>query len=102
MSGRIKRIQIPLVMAICLFVMVLPAYLRSNDFSGTKSASSDFIFQNPDQENELPDGGKNELKAFGSAAFFAIFLLSTNLSEHSSHPIFRALSLCQKASILRC
>jgi hypothetical protein len=82
--------------------MALPAYLRCTDFSGTKFASSDLFFQNPDQENGLPDSGKSELKIFGPTAFFTIFLLGTNLSEECSHLFSRALSLLQKASILRC
>ena len=102
MRERIKRIQIPLVIAICLFVMALPAYLRCADSSVTKFASSDLFFQNPDQENGLPDGGKSELKVLGLIAFFTIFLLGTHLSKECSHLFSRPLSLIQKTSVLRC
>jgi hypothetical protein len=102
MRERIKRIQIPLLIAICLFVMTLPAYLRCTDFSGTKFASSDLFFQNPDRESGLLDSGKSESKVFGLIAFFTIFLQGTHLSRECSHLFSRPLSLLQKASILRC
>jgi hypothetical protein len=102
MKKRLKSIQIPLVIVICFFILALPAYLRCTDFSGTKFASSDLFFENPNQENGLPDSGEGALKVFGPTAFFTIFLLGNNVSEQSSHLFFRALSLLQGASILRC
>jgi hypothetical protein len=102
MKERFKSTQIPLVVVICVFFMALPAYLDCTNFSGTKFVSSDLFFQNPDQEKELPDGGKIELKVFGPTEFLTIFLLGTHLSEKCSHLFSGALSLLQKASILRC
>ena len=101
MKKRFKSIQIFLVVAISLFILALPAYLRCTSLSETKFASSDLGFENPGQENGLPDN-ENELKVFGPIAFFTIFLLSTNLFEQSSHLSRRTLSLRQQTSVLRC
>jgi hypothetical protein len=101
MKKRLKIIQIFLVIPISLFILALPAYLRCTNLSATKFASSDLGFENPDQENGLPDN-ENELKVFRPAAFFTIFLLGTNLSEQSSHFFSQTLSLCQKTFVLRC
>ncbi len=102
MKKRSKIIQILLVIVICFFISALPAYLGCTNFSGIKFASSDLFFENPNQENGLPDSGKNELKVFGATAFFTMFLLGINLSEQSSHLHFRGLSLRHKTSVLRC
>ena len=101
MKKRFKSIQIFLVIAISLFILAFPAYLRCTNLSETKFASSDLGFENPDQENGLPDN-ENELKVFGPTAFFTIFLLGTNLFEQSSHLFSQALSLRQKTFVLRC
>ena len=101
MKKRFKSIQIFLVIAISFFILALPAYLRCTSFSETKFASSDLGFENPGQENGLPDNG-NELKVFGPSAFSTTFLLSTNLFERSSHLFSQALSLRQKTFVLRC
>jgi hypothetical protein len=101
MKKRFKSMQIFLVIVICLFVLALPGYLRSTHFPETKFASSDLGFENPSQENGLPDN-ENELKVFGQAAFFTIFLLGTNLSEQSSHLFSQTFSLHQKTFVLRC
>jgi len=101
MGKRFKRIQIFLVIAISLFILELPAYLRCTSLSETKFASSDLGFENPGQENALPDNG-NELKVFGSSGFSTTFLLSTNLFERSIHLFSQALSLLQKTFVLRC
>ena len=84
-----------------LFILALPAYLRCTNLSETKFASSDLGFENPGQENGLPDNG-NELKVLGPTAFFTTFLLSTILFERSSHLFSQALSLRQKTFVLRC
>ena len=101
MKKRFKSIQIFLVIAISLFILALPTYLRCTNLSETKFASSDLGFENPDQEKGLPDNG-NELKVFGLSAFFTAFLLSTNLFERSPHLFSQALSLRQKTFVLRC
>jgi flagellar basal body-associated protein FliL len=101
MKKRFKSIQIFLVIAISLFILALPAYLRCTNLSETKFASSDLGFENPGQENGLPDNG-NELKVFGPTAFFTTFLLSTNLFEQSLHLFSHTLSLRQKTFVLRC
>jgi len=102
MKKRFKSIEIPLVIAICLFVLALPGYLRSTNLSETKFASSDLFFENPDQEKGLPDSGENESKVFGQTAFLTIFLLGTNLSEQSSYLFSQTFSLHQKTFVLRC
>jgi hypothetical protein len=102
MKERIRKIQTPLVIAICLFVMTLPAYLHCTDFPVARFASSDLFFQSPDQENGLFDSGKNESKVFGLIAFFTIFFLATHLSSECSHLFSCPLSLLQKTSPLRC
>jgi hypothetical protein len=101
MKKRFKSIQIFLVIAISLFILALPAYLRCTNLSETKFASSDLGFENPGQENGLPDNG-NELKVFRPTAFSTTFLLSTNLFEQSSHLFSQALSLRQTTFVLRC
>jgi len=101
MKKRFKRIQFFLVIAISLFILALPAYLRCTNLSETKFASSDLGFENPGQENGLSDNG-NGLKVFGPSAFFTLFLLSTNLFEQSSHLFSQVLSLRQKTPVLRC
>jgi hypothetical protein len=101
MEKRFKRIHIFLVIAICFSILAIPAYLRCTQLSQTKFVSSDLSFENPDQEEGLPDSGK-ELKVFGPTAFFTLFLLGINLSEQSSHLFSPALSLRQGAFVLRC
>jgi hypothetical protein len=101
MKKRFKSIQILLVMVISFFILALPGYLRSTNWSETKVASSDLGFENPSQENGLPDN-ETELKVFGQTAFFPVFLLGTNLSEQSSHLSCQAFSLHQKTFVLRC
>lgn len=102
MKERFKRIQFFLIIAICLLILALPPYLRCTNLSEPKFASSDLGFENPDQENGLPDSGESALKVFGPTAAFNIFLPGTNLFDQSSHLFSRALSLRQKNSILRC
>jgi hypothetical protein len=101
MKKRFKRIQIFLVIAISLFILALPAYLRCTELSQTKFVSSDLSFENPDQEERVPDNEK-ELKGFGLSTVLIMFLLGTNLLEESSHLSHRSLSFCQKTSVLRC
>jgi hypothetical protein len=100
MKKRFERIQIFLVIAISLFILGLPAYLRCTQLSQTKFVSSDLSFENPDQEEWLPDNGK-ELKVYGPSGFL-IFLLGTNLFEQSSYLFPQALSLRQRIVVLRC
>jgi hypothetical protein len=101
MKKRFKRIKILLVIAISLFILALPAYLRCTNLSETKFFSSDLSFENPDQENGLSDN-ENELKVFGPTALFTVFLPGTNFSEQSSHLFSQVLSLRQKNFVLRC
>jgi hypothetical protein len=101
MKERFKNIHIFLVIAMSLFILALPTYLRCTSLSETKFASSDLGFENPGQENGLPDN-ETELKVFGPSAFSTTFLLSTNLFEQSSHLFSQALSLRQTTFVLRC
>jgi hypothetical protein len=101
MKRRFKRIQIFLVIAISLSILALPAYLRCTQLSQSKFVSSDLSFENPDQEEGLPDNEK-ELKVYGSSPHLIIFHLDTHLFEQSSHLFFETLSPRQKTSVLRC
>ena len=101
MKKRFKRIQIFLIIAICFFILAFPAYLRCTKLSQTKFISSDLSFENPDQEEGLPDNEK-ELKVYGPYALLIIFHLVTNLFEQPSHLFSQTLSLCQRTFALRC
>jgi hypothetical protein len=102
MQEKFRRIQVPLVIVICFFILALPAYHRCTNFPGTKFTPSGLFFENPDQEYGLPDCGKSELKTFGTTALFTIFLPGTGPSEQSSHLFSRSLSLRQETPVLRC
>jgi hypothetical protein len=88
-------------MAISLFILALPAYLRCTTFSETKFISFDLSFENSDQKDG-PFDNENGLKVFSPPAFFTIFLLDTNLFERSSYLFSQAFSLGQKTFVLRC
>ena len=101
MKKRFKGIQIFLVIAISLFILALPAYLLCSKLSQTKFISSDLSFENPDQEEALPDN-ERELKVYGRSASLIIFLSGTNLFKQSSYLFSQALSLRQGIVVLRC
>jgi len=101
MKKRFKRIQIFLLIAIPLFILVFPAYLRCTKLSQTKFVSSDLSFEYLDQEEGLP-GNEKELKVYGPSTLLMMFSWGTNLFEQSFHLFPGSLSLLQKASILRC
>jgi hypothetical protein len=101
MKKRFKRIQIFLIIAISLFIVAFPAYLRCTKLSQTKFVSSDLSFENPGQEEGLPDNEK-ELKIYGPSTLLIIFLLGTNLFEQSSQLFSQTSSLRQKTFVLRC
>ncbi len=102
MKRRFKGIQILLAITISLFILALPAYLRCTYLSQTKFVSSDLGFENPDQEEELPDHEKESKKAYGPSAFPIRFLLGSNLFEQSSYLFPKAPSLHQGIAVLRC
>jgi len=87
--------------AISLFILAPPAYLRCTQLSQSKFVSSDLSFENPGQEEGLPDREK-ELKVYGSSALLITFDLSTNLFEHSFYLFSQTFSLRQKTFVLRC
>ncbi len=101
MNKKFKRTRIFLVIAISLFILVLPAYLRYTHLLQTKFVSSDLSFENPVQEEGVPDNDK-ELKVYGSSALLTIFLLGPNLFELPFHLFPQALSLRQRIVVLRC
>jgi len=101
MKKRFKRRQSFLAIVACFFILAFPAYLRSTRLSQTKFVSSDLSFENPDQEEGLPDNEK-ELKVYGPSTLLIMFFLGINLFEQSSHLFPRSLSLRQKTSVLRC
>ncbi len=101
MKKGFKNIQIFLVIAISVFILALPPSPGSTKPAQIKFVSSDLSFENPDQEERLPDS-EHGLKVFGPTAFLTIFLLCTNVFQQSSHLFPRALSLRQRTSVLRC
>lgn len=101
MKKRFKGIQIFLVIPISLIILALPAYLRCTQLSQTKFVSTDLSFENPVQEEGVPDNEK-ELKVYGPSTLLIIFLLGTNVFEQSSHLFPQVLSLRQRIAVLRC
>ncbi len=101
MEKRLKGIEIFLIIAISLFILALPAYLHCTHLSQIKFVSSDLGFENPVQEEGVPDNEK-ELKVYGTIPLLIILLLGTNLFELSSHLFPQALSLRQRIVVLRC
>ena len=101
MKKRLKRIQIFLGIAISLFILALPAYLRCTQLPQSKFVSSDLSFEDSGKEEGVPDSEK-ELKVYGSSALLIIFDLGTNLFEQSFHLFSQRLSLHQKTVVLRC
>jgi hypothetical protein len=101
MKKRFKGIQIFLVIAISLFILAFPAYLRSPQLSQTKFVSSDLSFENTDQEEGLPDNEK-ELRIYVPNASVIIFLSRTNFFGLSFHSFPQVLSPHQRIVVLRC
>jgi hypothetical protein len=101
MENRFKGIKIFLIIAISLFILALPAYFRYTQLSQSKFISSDLGFENPDQEEGLPDN-ERELKVYGPSAFLMIFLLGTHLFEQPSYLFSQSLFLHQRTIVLRC
>jgi len=101
MKKRLKGTQIFLVVAISLFILAFPAYLRCTHLSQIKFVSSDLGFENPAQEEGVPDNEK-ELKVYGPITLFIIFLLGTNLFQLPFHFFPQALSFRQRIVVLRC
>ena len=100
MKRTFDGIQVFLIVAVSLFILTLPAYLRYTQLSQMKFVSSDLGFENPDQVEGLADSEK-ELDAYGLSAFLFVFHLATHLFEHSPF-FFQTLSLQQGAVVLRC
>jgi len=101
MKKGMKRIQILIGIAISLFILALPTYLRCTQPSQSKFISSDLSFEDPGQEEGLPDSEK-ELKVFGSSGLLIIFDLGTNLFEQSFHWFSQKVSLHPQTYFLRC
>jgi len=96
-----KLIQISLVMVICAFTLVFPAYLRCSNLAGAKLLSTDLSFENPDQEDVF-FGQQNESQAFVSIVFLIKLPPGTNLFDQISRFCSLTSFLDQKTSILRC
>jgi hypothetical protein len=101
MKKKFKGIQIFLVIAVSVFILALPAYLRCTQLSQIKFVSSDLSFETPVQEEGVPDNEK-ELKVYGPSTLLIIFLLGTNLFELSLHLFPQVHSLHQRIVVLRC
>jgi hypothetical protein len=101
MEKRFKRIQIFVLIAISLFILVFPAYLRCTKLPQAKLVSSDLSFEYLDQEESLPDNEK-ELKLYGPSNLLVMFSWGIYLFGQTFHLFPGSFSLLQKASILRC
>jgi len=102
MQNRFKNIQILLIIGICFSILVLPSYFRCTNASTTRFSSSDLFFENPDQENGLPDTSEKELKVFGPTSFVSVSLLGTRFSKQSSCFLSPGLTIHPETSVLRC
>jgi len=98
---KLKAIQISLILSIFFSIFVLPIYFHYCSLVEADLFSTDLSFENPDQEEGLPDNEK-ELKVFGPTTFSIMFLSGPNLYEQSCHLFPRSLSLRQKTFVLRC
>jgi hypothetical protein len=96
-----KLIQISLVIVICAFTLVFPAYLRCSNLAGAKLLSTDLSFENPDQEDAF-FGQQNESKTFVSIVFLIKLPSGTNHFDQISRFCSLTSFLDQKTSILRC
>jgi hypothetical protein len=96
-----KLIQISLVIVICAFTLVFPAYLRCSNLAGAKLLSTDLSFENPDQEDVF-FGQQNESKTFVSIAFLIKLAPGTNLFDQISRFCSLTSFPDQKTSTLRC
>jgi hypothetical protein len=96
-----KLIQISLVIVICAFTLVFPAYLRCSNLAGGKLLSTDLSVENPDQE-DIFFGQQNESQAFVSIVFLIKLPPGTNLFDLISHFCSLTSFLDQETSILRC
>jgi len=101
MKSDFKRIHIFIPIAISLFILALPIYLRHIHLSQSKFVSSDLSFEDSGQEGGLPDNEK-ELKIYGPSTFLTVFLFATNLFYLSFHLFPQVLSLRQRIVVLRC
>jgi hypothetical protein len=101
MKKGFKSLQIFLAMAICLIILALPAYLSCANLSETKIVSSDFAFENPDQESGLP-ANETALRVSGPASSFTQSVLGSHLLERPSLLLFQNCSRHQDAFVLRC
>jgi len=90
-----------LVILISVFILAFPAYLRCTKLSQARFVSSDLSFENPHQEDGLPDNEK-ELKVYGSSALLIIFLLGITFFDRPCSLSSQALSLPQRIVVLRC
>ena len=96
-----KLIQISLVMVICAFTLIFPAYLRCSNLAGAKVLSTDLSFENPDQDDVF-FGRQNESKTFLSIIFLIELPPGTNLLDQISRFCSLTSFLDQKTLILRC
>jgi hypothetical protein len=96
-----KLIQISLVIVICAFTLVFPAYLSCSNLAGAKLLSTDLSFENPDQEDVF-FGQQNESNTFASIVFLIKLPPGTNLFDQISRFCSLTSFLDQKTSILRC
>ncbi len=101
MEKRFKGMRIFVIIAISLFILALPAYLRCTRLSQIKFVSSDLGFENPVQEEGMPDPQK-ELKVYGRMILLIIFLLGANLFELCFHLFSQTVSFHQRIVVLRC
>ena len=101
MKKRFEWVEIFLVIAISVFILAHPAYLCCAKLLQTKFTPSDLSFENPDQEDRLPDNEK-ELKMYGPSTLLIMFLLGMTLFNQPFYLSRQALSFRQRIVVLRC
>ena len=103
MNKRFKEIQVILAIAISLFLLAFPTFLRCNRLSQIRFVRSDLSFENPTQGEELSGSNKEkEFKGFGPTAFLnALFLVAKPL-DRSSYLFLLPFFHPQETLVLRC
>jgi len=101
MKKRFGWVEIFPVIVISVFILTQLACLCWAKLSQTKFTPSDLSFENPDQEDRLPDNEK-ELKMYGPSTLFMMFLLAITLFNQPFYLSCQALSFRQRIGVLRC
>ena len=96
-----KRVQIFLIIAICLYILVSSTYGQYYALASADFLSYNLKLESFDQEY-LWATNHSELKVFGSGGFSNGFQLLTSLFGQSFHLLSQVPSSDQKTLVLRC